>query len=94
MRSQRYRVSRQGKSPRVGYVVLLEGENTQDIAMYAFLAVNDDRLDAFLRAVETAEDGFDPAEYGTVLASGPGSPTQYLVRQVMRDYDVAMPEGV
>ena len=65
-------------------IMLLRGRNSQDEALYAYIAVSVDRLDAFMAAQDRSD--FSPEEYGTILASGTGEPSPEVQDAMERDY--------
>lgn len=54
--------------------------NRQREVCYHYLAVRLDRLDAFLKAYQKGT--MEPADYGTVLATGVGFPTDDVIQEV------------
>lgn len=53
-------------------VLLLQGKNPQGEPIYAYVAVRLDMLETFMRA--QTQPGFNPEQYGVILASGTGEP--------------------
>jgi hypothetical protein len=69
-----------GAQESVG-VLLLNGRNTLGVEIYAFLELPLDQIDALKTALRSGEN-FVPSDFGTVLASGYGQPSEEVKDQI------------
>jgi hypothetical protein len=65
-------------------VLLVRGEGTGGQPVYAYVGVRADRLEAFIKAQQSGE--FFPEDYGVIIASGEGEPSDEIKAQMERDY--------
>lgn len=78
-------------------VLLLRGMSPEGTAIYAYLGVRADRLQAFMEAQQ--QGNFQPEDYGVVIASGTGEPDADTQARMERDYGFShrgmmdVPEG-
>lgn len=66
-------------------ILLVNGEDTSGKPMYAFVAVLGSNLAKFLEA--QTKPPFYPSEYGTVLRSGSGNPSDVVIEDMERNYN-------
>lgn len=65
-------------------VLLVRGESPEGEPVYAYVAVRADRLDEFV--VAQAQEPFYPDEFGVIIESGVGEPTEEVRTRMERDY--------
>ena len=65
-------------------VLLVRGENTEGKNIYAYLAIRADKLEAFMEAQKT--DTFFPEDYGIVIESGEGEPSDEIKHKMTQEY--------
>lgn len=80
-------------------VLLVRGESPDGQKLYAYMAVRADKLEAFIEAQKTGT--FYPEDYGIVIESGEGEPSDEVKQKMTREYgfnhdtmlDIDTPEG-
>ena len=65
-------------------VVIVRGTNPDGVGIYAYVAVRTDKLDAFMEAQKHST--FFPDEYGIVIESGEGEPSEEVKERMTREY--------
>lgn len=65
-------------------VLLVRGQNQGSKSIYAYVAVRADKLEEFMAAQRNGL--FYPEEYGIVLASGEGEPTEDVKARMTKEY--------
>ena len=65
-------------------VLLVRGESPEGGAVYAYVAVRADRLNEFVEAQK--QEPFYPDEYGVIIESGVGEPSEEVRTRMERDY--------
>lgn len=63
-------------------ILLVRGENAEGEAIFAYVAVRADKMEAFMEAQKS--DTFYPEDYGMIIESGVGEPSEE-VKAKMRD---------
>ena len=71
-------------------ILLVTGEDREGNAMFAYVLVPADKVQAFLNAQELGH--FDPADFGVILASGSGNPSQELQKALAQQYGLGSME--
>lgn len=65
-------------------ILLIRGESPDGKKIYAYLAIRADKLQAFMDAQQTGT--FYPEEYGMVLESGEGEPSEEVKQKMTKEY--------
>lgn len=65
-------------------ILLLRGENTEGVKMYAYVAVRADKLEEFMEAQRKGV--FYPEDFGIVIESGAGEPPQEIREKMTKEY--------
>lgn len=65
-------------------VLLVRGESPDDKKIYAYLAIRADKLEAFMEAQK--QGTFYPEDYGIVLESGEGEPSDEIKQKMTQEY--------
>lgn len=65
-------------------VLLVRGESPEGEGIYAYVAVRADRLEEFMEAQNSGM--FYPEDFGVVIESGEGEPTDDVKERMERDY--------
>lgn len=65
-------------------VLLVRGESPEGEPVYAYVAVRADKLDEFVEAQK--QEPFYPDEYGIIVESGIGEPSDEVRERMERDY--------
>lgn len=65
-------------------ILLVRGESPEGGAIYAYVAVRADRLEDFMEAQNSGM--FYPEDYGVIIESGEGEPTDEVRERMERDY--------
>lgn len=65
-------------------VLLVRGENPDGGGIYAYVAVRADRLEEFMEAQNS--DLFYPEDYGVIIESGEGEPSEEVRRKMEEEY--------
>lgn len=65
-------------------VLLVRGEAPDGTAIYAYVGVRADKLPEFMEAQQRGT--FHPEEYGVVITSGEGEPTQEVRQHMEQNY--------
>lgn len=65
-------------------VLLVRGESPEGEPVYAYVAVRADRLNEFVEA--QAKEPFYPDEFGVIIESGIGDPSDEVRARMERDY--------
>ncbi len=65
-------------------VLLVRGENTEKAKIYAYIAVRADKLEEFIAAQRKGL--FYPEEYGIILESGEGDPSEEVRERMTKEY--------
>jgi hypothetical protein len=58
--------------------------NNENVEEYVYLAMRADKLPDFQKAI--ASGCIEPSQFGTILASGVGMPTDEIVERMKNDY--------
>ncbi|TAE31881.1 MAG: hypothetical protein EAY65_07670 [Alphaproteobacteria bacterium] len=64
---------------------LIRGENVEGTPVFAYVAVRGDEMDAFMRA-QSLPNGFDPLEFGVIIESGEGEPSEEIRARMLEEY--------
>jgi hypothetical protein len=67
-------------------IALVRGEDAQGASIFAYVAVQAANVEDFMKAQESGT--FYPEDYGVVLATGKGEPTEELIRKIEQDYGI------
>ena len=65
-------------------VLLVRGEDPDGTRIYAYMAVRADKLESFIEAQKSGT--FYPEDYGIVIESGEGEPTEEVKEKMTREY--------
>ncbi len=65
-------------------VLLVRGQSQEGEPVYAYVAVRADKLDEFVEA--QSKDPFYPDQYGMIIESGTGDPSDEVRERMERDY--------
>jgi len=65
-------------------VLLVRGESPEGEKMFAYMAVRADKLESFIEAQKTGT--FYPEDYGIVIESGIGEPTEEIRQKMTTEY--------
>jgi hypothetical protein len=65
-------------------ILLVRGESPDGEGIYAYVAVRADKLEAFMEAQKSGM--FYPEDYGVIVESGVGEPTDEIREKMERDY--------
>lgn len=65
-------------------ILLVRGENPDGGAIYAYVAVRADKLEAFMEAQQSGV--FYPEDYGVIIESGEGEPTEEIRKKMEEEY--------
>ncbi len=65
-------------------VLLVRGTSQAGQPLFAYVGVRADHLDAFMAA--QAQPNFDPEQYGIIIESGEGEPSQDIRRKMEKEY--------
>lgn len=65
-------------------VLLIRGEKPEGGKIYAYLAIRADKMQAFMEAQESGT--FYPEEYGMVIESGEGEPSEEVKQKMTKEY--------
>ena len=65
-------------------VLLVRGENPDGTSIYAYVAVRADKLEEFMAAQKSGL--FYPEEYGVIIESGEGDPSEEVREKMEREY--------
>ncbi len=76
----------------VEVVILLQGNNLSDNRIYSYLKLTGGNLKKMFACMQ-AEENFRPADFGTVVATGGGVPSQEIHDKMKAEYNmVDVPE--
>jgi len=65
-------------------VVLVKGESPEGVTSYAYVALQADKLEPFMKAQE--EGIFHPDDYGVIVQAGEGDPTPEVQQYMEENY--------
>jgi len=65
-------------------VLLVRGESPDGAKIFAYVAIRADKLEAFMEAQKTGT--FYPEDYGIVLESGEGEPSDEIKQKMTQEY--------
>lgn len=65
-------------------ILLVRGENPDGGAIYAYVAVRADKLEAFMQAQQSGV--FYPEDYGVIIESGEGEPDEATRKKMEDEY--------
>ena len=65
-------------------ILLVRGESPDSKKIYAYVAIRADKLEAFMEAQRNGL--FYPEDYGMVIESGEGEPSQEVKERMTREY--------
>lgn len=65
-------------------ILLVRGESPEGESIYAYVAVRADKLEAFMEAQKSGM--FYPEEYGVIVESGVGEPTDEIREKMEKEY--------
>ena len=65
-------------------ILLIRGENPEGTKLYAYVAVRADKLEDFMEAQKSGT--FFPEDYGIILESGEGEPTDDVKAKMTSEY--------
>jgi hypothetical protein len=65
-------------------VLLIRGESPEGKPIFAYLAIRADKLQAFMEAQQSGT--FYPEEYGMVIESGEGEPSDEIKQKMTKEY--------
>lgn len=65
-------------------ILLVRGENPDGGAIYAYVAVRADKLEAFMEAQQSGV--FYPEDYGVIIESGEGEPSDEIRKKMEDEY--------
>jgi hypothetical protein len=65
-------------------VLLVRGESPDGQKLFAYMAVRADKLESFIEAQKSGT--FYPEDYGIVIESGEGEPTEEIKQKMTKEY--------
>ena len=65
-------------------VVLVRGESLEGAPIWAYVGVQADKLEDFLKAQNSGE--FDPADFGVIIDQGEGEPSEEVRAKMESEY--------
>jgi tetratricopeptide (TPR) repeat protein len=75
---------RQQRNAHTVHVLLVRGESPSGDGIYAYVAVRADKLEAFMESQK--QPPFFPDEYGIIIESGEGEPSEEVKQRMTREY--------
>lgn len=69
---------------KLSFVTYVETKDDAGWPQYFYIAVQGNRMPEFKTALQ--QGGFDPEDFGTVLARGYGKPSDALIEKMEKDY--------
>jgi tetratricopeptide (TPR) repeat protein len=69
-----------------GAFLLVRSETPDGTALYDYLAIRSDKIESFLEATKQLDTSVVPEDYGIVIESGEGEPSEEVKARMMREY--------
>lgn len=66
------------------FILLVKGENPEEEAIYAYVAIRADRLQDFMAAQDAGT--FYPEEFGVIIEAGEGEPSEAVRAKMETEY--------